>query len=74
MLLVVFPLTDILCSVGMRVGALAVCFVVQPIALVYITISMVKLSVTIRLAELPLTFVKRAIRPPLFPHAISKTV
>ena len=74
MLFVVLPLTDILCAIRVCIGAFAVSFIVQPIPLIDISIGMVQLSVTICFSELPLAFIKRAVRPPLFPHSISETV
>lgn len=73
-LLVVFPTTDILGSVGMCVGALAVCFIVDPLSFINISVCVVKFSHATRLAKRPLPLIQRPIRPSLFALAVPQTI
>lgn len=71
MLLVVFPLTNILSSIGVGVCPIAVGFVVQPIAFVNVTICVIQLAVAVCFSIAPLSFVPRAIEPLLLSLAVS---
>jgi hypothetical protein len=63
MLLVFFPAAVIAGAFDVGVDALAVGFVVEPFAVVDISISMEELALTAGLVELPLTVVSRRVGP-----------
>jgi hypothetical protein len=62
-LLVVFPVTDILCSIFMRVSSLATRFIIQPLSFVDVTVRVVQSALAIGLVVLPLSNVIRTVSP-----------
>jgi hypothetical protein len=62
-LLVVFPVADIFCSIFMRVSSLATRFIIQPLSFVDITVCVVQSALSIGLVILPLANVLRTVSP-----------
>ena len=74
MLFIVFPLANILGSVGMGVCSISVGFVIQPVAFVNVTIGVIEFTVAVCFAIAPLSLVPRAIKPLLLSLAVSLPV
>ncbi len=73
-LLIIFPLSNIFGSILMCVSPLTTCFIIHPFTLVYVAISMIKLSLSIGLVVFPLTFVLRTISPNLDTETLSSSI
>lgn len=63
MLLIIAPLADILGSIGMRVGSVAVGFVVDPVTFIDVAVCVVELAAAVRFAIGPLALVATSIEP-----------
>ena len=74
MLLVILPGADILRSVGVRVGPVAVSLVVDPVTLVNVAISMVEPAATVGFASTPLALIAATIEPRLLALAIADPI
>ena len=71
---ILFPLTNIFCTIHMFVGAESICLIVKPFTFVNVTISVYKYALTIGLIIFPLTFIFGAILPYLYPISIFKPI
>ena len=74
MLLVIEPLTLVVCSICMRVSSHTFRLIVDPLSFVDIAISVNKLSLSVGLIVLPLAFVAAAIWPQLSANAVTLAI
>ena len=65
MLLILLPLTSVLCTIEVTVDALTMGFIVLPVSIINITICMNETTLSIGLVVCPISFVQRTIRPDL---------
>ena len=74
MLLVILPRADILGTIGVSVGSVAVGLIIDPVSFVDIAICVVQLSATIGLSVPPFTFIAATIKPFLLALTITNTI
>ena len=74
MLLVSLPRADILGTIGVSVGSVAVGLIIDPVSFVDIAICVVQLSATIGLSVPPFTFIAATIKPFLLALTITNTI
>lgn len=72
-LFVIFPFSDVLCSVRVSISSISVCLIIQPLTFVDISIGMIQDSLTICFVVSPLSDVFAPISPGLSPIALSHT-
>ena len=73
-LLIIKPLTLVVCAIGVRVRAHALGLIIDPLSLIDVTIRVHQLALTVCLIVTPLAFITTAIGPELRAHAITHTV
>ena len=65
MLQVVLPLSLVLRAIICHVDAIAICLVIEPLALVHVAIGVLELSLTVSFVETPMTLILGTILPDL---------
>ena len=74
MLFIIAPRSYVLGAVGMRIGTVAVSFVVDPFALVNIAVRVVELTLPVGLSVAPLAVVARSVQPFLLSVAVAHSI
>ena len=71
MLLVLFPFASVLGAIQMAIGAVAMCFIILPVAIIDVSIRMYQSSFPVRFIIGPVAFVEGAVGPDLDALALS---
>ena len=65
MLLVILPVTAVLCTVEIAVGSITISFIIFPVAIIDVSVSVGETSLTVGIIVGPVAFIFRTIGPDL---------